>query len=417
MHVVIMGAGVVGVAVAYKLLSEGHEVTVVDRMAEPAMFTSFANAGLVAPGHAYAWSSPRAPGMMWRSLYRGDQAIRFRPSLDPALWRWAWKFLKECKPVRTNLNTERKARLCVYSQAKLNEVVAEAGVEYDGNTGGLLYFFRTPESFEAGAQKSEMLRRNGIEIEILDRDALIAKDPALEPAREHIAGGLYAVTDESGDAHLFTQALARKCEELGATLRMNTEIKGLVANGQRIEAVETSGERVGGDAFVLALGIYSPHLLRQLGMDLPIYPIKGYSATLQIAEGHEGPVIGGVDEDNLLAYCPMGRRLRVTATAEFAGYDNSYRPKDFRGMLARTKDLFPTAVDYSEPALWAGLRPMTPTGLPIIDRSPYENLFLNTGHGHMGWTMSCGSAAILADLVMQRTPDLDLAGMRYEDVH
>jgi D-amino-acid dehydrogenase len=412
-----MGAGVVGVAAAYRFLREGLEVTVVDRMAEPAMFTSFANAGLVAPGHAYAWSSPRAPGMMWRSLYRGDQAIRFRPSLDPALWKWSWKFLKECRAARTNLNTERKVRLCIYSQSQLNQVVAETGVDYDGNTGGLLYFYRTLESFEAGAQKSEILRRNGIEIEILDREALIAKDPALAPAREHLAGGLYAVTDESGDAHLFTQGLARRCAEMGANLRMNTEIKGLVASGQRIETLETSEGRVTGDIYVLALGIYSPHLLRQLGLDLPIYPIKGYSVTLRMADGEDGPAIGGVDEDNLLAYCPMRRRLRVTATAEFAGYDNSHRPKDFQVMLARTKDLFPTAVDYSEPSYWAGLRPMTPTGLPIIDRSPYENLFLNTGHGHMGWTMSCGSASILADLVMQRTPELDLAGMRYEDVH
>lgn len=281
--------------------------------------------------------------------------------------------------------------------------------------GGLLYFFRTAESFEAGAKKSEVLRRNGVEIEILDRDAILAKDPGLAPARDHIAGGLYAVTDESGDAHLFTQALARKCQEMGADFRLGTEIKEVVSTGYRIEALETSQGRISGDVFVLSLGIYSPHLARRLGLNLPIYPIKGYSMTLRMQEGESGPTLGGVDEDNLLGYCPMGRRLRVTATAEFAGYDNSHKPSDFRVMLARTKELFPTAVDYSEPSYWAGLRPMTPTGLPIIDRSSYDNLFLNTGHGHMGWTMSCGSAWILADLVSRRSPELDLTGMRYED--
>ena len=416
MKVIIMGAGVVGVAAAYKLLKDGHEVTVVDRATEPASFTSFANAGLVAPGHAYAWSSPKAPGMMLRSLWRGDQAIRFRPRLDPALWRWTGQFLRQCKAERAALNTGRKARLCVYSQAKLNEVVAETGVDYDGRRGGLLYFYRTPASFELGARKSEILQRNGIEIQTLDRDALIAKEPALAPARAHIAGGLYSVGDESGDARLFTQALAGKCRELGANFHMSTTVTDLETEGQRVASLVTDKGRLQGDAYVLALGIYSPHLVRRLGLRLPIYPIKGYSVTLKVPNAAAGPAIGGVDEDNLLAYCPMGQRVRITATAEFAGYDDSHRPKDFKVMLARIRDLFPTAIDYSEPVYWAGLRPMTPTGLPIIDRSPYDNLFLNTGHGHMGWTMSCGSAWLLADLIMQRPPELDLIGMRYEDV-
>lgn len=413
MRIAVMGAGVVGVAAAYELLKDGHEVTVVDQAAEPASFASFANAGLIAPGHAYAWASPRAPAMMLRSLYRNDQAIRFRPRMDPRLWRWTARFLRECTAERARINTERKARLCLYSQARLQKVVAETGAAYDANSGGLIYFYRSAKTFDLAARKCEILRRQGLRIEVLEGSEVAEKDPGLAPAVDRIAGALFAPTDESGDAQMFTRALAERCMEMGAAFRMNTRVLGLETEAGRVGGLATDGGRIEADAYVLCLGVFSPHLVAGLGISLPIYPIKGYSVTMPVEAAHRPPRLGGVDEDYLLAYCPMGDRLRLTATAEFAGYDTGYRPSDFRIMLAKAREIFPEGADFETLSYWAGLRPMTPTGLPVIDRSPYENLWLNTGHGHMGWTMACGSARILADLIGQRKPEIDSDGMAY----
>lgn len=414
MRVVVLGAGVIGVTAAWQLLKDGHEVTVIDRADGPAGFTSFANAGLVAPGHAFAWASPRAPGMMWRSLWRGDQAIRFRPQLSAAQWRWVRAFLAECNDRSAGRNTSRKARLCVYSQAMLQEVVAETGVAYDGQGGGLIYFYRSPAVMEAAARKADLLRREGIAIELLDRDATITRDPGLAGAAAEIAGSQFAPTDESGDAHLFTCALAEKCAGEGAAFRWGETITGLRVESGEVAACVTDRGDVTGDAFVVCLGVMSPHLVKPLGLKLPIYPVKGYSATLAITDAARAPRLGGVDEENLLAYCPMGDRLRLTATAEIAGYSDAHSRRDFTGMLGKAERLFSGAADFGRPKYWAGLRPMTPTGLPVIDRTRYRNLWLNTGHGHMGWTMSNGSARILADLMAQRQPAIDREGMRHE---
>ena len=414
MKIVVLGAGVAGVATAWQLLKDGHEVTVIDRADGPATFTSFANAGLVAPGHSYAWSSPAAPGMMLRSLWRGDQAIRFKPRLSVRQWQWMLQFLGQCTAEGARLNTRRKAPFCAYSQRMLNEVVAETGVQYDGRKGGIVYFYRTPAHFEAASAKCQILRDQGIQIEVLDRDATVARDPGLKAAAEQIAGSVFATTDESGDANLFTIELAKRCAEKGAMFRWGEEVTDLRARGGEITAVVTDKGDVVADAYVLSLGVYSPHLVERLGIRLPIYPVKGYSATLPITNPEKAPRIGGVDEENLLAYCPMGDRLRLTATAEISGYSNSHRPSDFREMFAKAKGLFGAAADFDTPSMWAGLRPMTPTGMPVIDRSPYANLWLNTGHGHMGWTMSNGAARILADLVAQKQPAIGREGMTYE---
>lgn len=413
MRILILGAGVVGVTTAYQLLKDGHQVTVVDRADGPATFTSYGNAGLIAPGHAYAWSSPRAPGMMLRSLWRGDQAIRFKPRLSARQWAWVAAFLAQCNADSARVNTGHKSRLCLYSRAVLDQVVAETGVGYDGRDGGLVYFYRTASAFDAAAARADILRREGIELEVLDRDETVARDPALAPARDRIAGALFAPGDASGDCNLFTIALARKCEEMGADLRYGETVQAIRAEGGRVEAVVTDRGALSADAFVLCLGVYSPHLAKQLGLKLPIYPVKGYSATLTVTDPARAPRIGGVDEENLLAYCPMGDRLRLTATAEIGGYSVAHRPADFEAMLATARSLFGGAADFETAACWAGLRPMTPTGLPVIDRSPLDNFWLNTGHGHMGWTMSNGSARILADLVGQRRPAIDTEGMRY----
>jgi len=412
--VVVLGAGVIGITTAYQLLKDGHRVTVIDRGDVPASFTSYANAGLVAPGHAYAWGSPAAPGMMLRSLLRGDQAIRFKPRLSRRQWRWTRAFLAQCSAERAAANTRIKTRLCRYAQAELEKVVAETGIGYDGRGGGLLYFYRTPERLEAASARADLLRAEGLELRRLSRDEVIATDPGLALARGRIAGGLLAPSDASGDAHLFTRALAVHCVGLGADLRLNTEIRSLTVKRGEVTAAETSTGSVAGDAFVLCLGVYSPHLAETLKIDLPIYPVKGYSVTVTAADLDTPPAIGGVDEENLLAYCPMGNRLRLTATAEIGGYSTAHRPADFRVMLARAQEIFGCCLGASGVTYWAGLRPMTPTGLPIVDRAPIANLWLNTGHGHMGWTMSNGCARMVADLVGQRAPSHSNEGMRHE---
>jgi len=412
MKILVMGAGVVGVTTAYYLAREGHEVTVVDRQHAPAEETSYANAGLVAPGHAYAWASPKAPRILLKSLLSDGQALRLRPSADPRLWSYLLKFLRQCTNERARLNTMRKLRLCRYAQQEFASVVAETGITYDGRDGGLLYLYRSQASFDKGAANAQLLIDGGQEIEVVDRDRVAEIDPALVPAKDKIAGGLFAPSDESGDARLFTLALAKAAEEkLKVSLLFSTAILKISTDGDRIDRVVTDAGDLTADHYVMALGCDSPIVGRGIGIDIPLYPVKGYSVTLPVAGRIGAPRIGGVDEDNLVAYAPMGDRLRITATAEFSGYDRSHKPSDYRAMLAAAKDLFPDGGDYDAPDYWAGLRPMTPEGTPVLGDCRYRNLTLNTGHGHMGWTMACGTARVVADMVAKRQPEIPLDGL------
>ncbi|MDH3230973.1 MAG: D-amino acid dehydrogenase [Alphaproteobacteria bacterium] len=412
MKVLILGAGVAGVSAAWYLLRDGHEVSVVDRQPGPALETSYANAGLIAPGHSFAWASPKAPRTLMKSLWRDDQAFRFRLTPDPRMWAWSLRFLRECTAARARTNTLRKHALCLYSQQLFRDLIAETGIEYDGRTGGLLYLYRTPASFERGVANMRILAEDGQEQEIVDPDRIAEIDPSLAAARDRVAGGIYCPTDESGDAWLFTAGLARLCAGQGADLHYGRTVQALEADGDRIVRISTDRGDMAADIYVLAFGCYSSHQVRPLGVSLPVYPVKGYSVTVPLGAGGKAPAIGGVDEDNLVAYCPMGRRLRVTATAEFAGYSTRHRPADFRKMLQAIQDLFPEGGDFGRPEYWAGLRPMTPEGTPILGFGKHRNLCYNTGHGHMGWTMACGTAAVVADLIAGRTPDLALDGMK-----
>lgn len=413
MRVAVLGAGVVGVTTAYELARDGHEVTVIDRLSEAAGETSFANAGLIAPGHAYTWSSPKAPRILLRSLVDDSQALRFRPSFDPRLWSWSWKFLMNCTAAKASTNTKRKVRLCRYSQDRLKGIAADTGVDYHGLDGGLLYLYRKPESFARGSANTRILSEEGLELRAVSPDEAARIDPALAAVKGKIAGAVYCPSDGSGDARVFTQNLARHCaEKLGVKFMFDTEVKGFETNGDRIARVTTSKGSVAADEFVLCLGVFAPDFARRLGVSLPVYPIKGYSVTMPLDDSNLPPSIGGVDEDNLVAYARFGNRLRVTATAEFAGFDRSHKPEDFRHMLAAIRDIFPNGADYNRPQYWAGLRPMTPEGTPIFGRGGrYANMVFNVGHGHMGWTMSAGSARITADLVKRAKPDFDPAGM------
>ncbi len=411
MRVVVMGAGLAGVTAAYELMRDGHEVTVLERLEGPALFTSYANAGLVAPGHAYAWASPRAPRILLKSLFDKSQALRFRPSADPRLWAWTLAFLRNCTAERARINTKRKVRLCRYSQSCLQETTAREGLAYDGQTGGLLYLYRSQESFERGALNSAILAEEGLDLRTLSPDEAAAQDPALAPVRERFAGALFCASDESGDARLFTEALSERCREGGVIFEYGVEVQGFEKDGQAIAAAKTDRGSFPADAFVLALGVMSPRFARTLEARLPIYPIKGYSVTFPIAGRNNAPRLGGVDEDNLMAYCRFGDRLRVTATAEFAGYDTAHKPSDYAPMLRAVKELFPEAADFAQPDYWAGLRPMTPEGTPLLGPTRYRNLYVNCGHGHMGWTMASGTGRITADLIAGRKPAIDLDGL------
>lgn len=411
MRIIVMGGGVVGVTAAYELQKDGHEVVVVEQNTQVAVETSWGNAGMVAPGHSFAWSSPHAPMIMLRSLVMKNQSIRFKPSLSPEMWLWSLKFLMQCTAARSAHNTERKYRLAAYSQSILHETLRDLDIAFDNVDRGILYFYRTQERLESGIEHMQILGRLGQKLEILDRAGVLALDPSLSAMGDKVAGGIYCPSDETGDCNKFATSLAAHCAANGAEIRTNETIEALEAEGDKITGVRTSRGRLTGDAYVLALGNGSAALARQVGVSLPIYPVKGYSLTLTVGDHKSPPTIGMVDEENLVAISPFGDRVRVTATAEIAGYSTAHRPEDFRFMADVARELYPDGADHDRAEMWAGLRPMTPTNLPIIGRRKHSNLYYDTGHGHIGWTMSHGSARLLADTMAGREPALPLASI------
>lgn len=414
MKTVILGAGVVGVTTAYYLARQGHEVVVLERQPEVAQETSFANAGLVAPGHSYTWASPKAPWILLKSLFLRDQALRLKLRLDPQMWAWGLQFLRHCTAARSRQNTTRKLHLCRYSQQLLQALTAAERLEYQRTEGGALYIHRDARAFERATAAMRVLSDAGLLLQTLTPEQLVQREPALAAAQAQLAGAIFCPSDESGDAHLFTRQLAQRCERMGVQFLMNRPIEGWKHSADRILGVRTASETVAGDHYVLALGSYSPILASRLGYRLPIYPVKGYSVTLPMRSGDQAPTLGGVDEHHLVAWARFGDRLRLTATAEFTGYDTGHAPRDFDDMLALARQLFPRGADYDRPSYWSCLRPMTPSGAPILGRTRHRNLFLNTGHGHMGWTMACGTARIVSDIICGRQPEHSLEGLTHE---
>ena len=409
MRIVILGGGVVGVTTAYQLQRDGHEVEILERNGLTAAGTSWGNAGMIAPGHSFVWSSPSAPMTLLKSLVLRDQALRFKLSLDPRLYTWSWAFLKECTAAKARRNTLLKHRLAAYSQRILDEVVKAESLEYDRAQRGILYFHRSQQALDAGVEHMKLLESDGQKIEVLDRRAVIALEPNIDSAA--VAGAILCPTDETGDPAKFTRALAARVSERGGRIRTGVTILGVETSGDRVTAIATEKELVKGDAYVLALGSESPLIARKIGLDLPIYPIKGYSLTIPVGNRPRPPTIASIDEHHLVAISRFGDRLRVTATAEFAGYDTSHKPTDFAFMKRVTESLYPEGADYDRAEMWAGLRPMTPTNLPLFGRRKYQNLYLNTGHGHIGWTMSHGSGRIVADLIAGRAPEIPMDGL------
>ncbi len=410
MKVLILGAGVIGVSTAYELLKDGHEVVVVDRQPQAASETSFANASLIACGDARAWASPQAPFTMLKALVSNNQAIRMRLQADTAFWRWIFKFLGQCTTEREQANTRRKYALSIYSRTQLQRVAAETNIDYHQINRGLMYLHHTQKELDEAASHVELLKHFGHQVEVLDRSQIVELDPGYADA-DSIAGAVYAPTDESGDCYVFTQKLGRHCSDHGVKFVFDTQVQSILANGNRIESVKTSRGQYNADAVVVCLGPYSPQIVKPLEITLDICPVKGYSVTLPINSQHKPFDLGGVDETALIAYARIGDKARFTSVAEFGGYDTSYTPVNIERILAKAKKLFPNAADYSQPQAWACLRPVTPTGSPYLGHCRYDNLFLNTGQGHLGWTMACGSARITADIINNRTPDIDISGM------
>lgn len=414
MKVLVLGAGLAGIPSAYYLAQDGHDVTVIDRQSSAAMETSFANGSLLCQGHSYPWASPAAPRIMVKSFFRNDQALRIAPKVDPRMWSWLIKFLCECPRARADKHAATRLRLASYSQDVMREVLNDTQIEFFHTDKGLLYVYRTQHSMDEGLRQMRVLEQAGLKIEVVSGARVAELEPALKPVADKLVGGVYVPSDGTGDARLFTSELARVCAERGVKFMFNTQVLGLNVENNKVHSVSTSKGVISADAIVVAMGSYSSVLLRKYGVKIDVFPVKGYSMTVPIERPEEAPTMGGLDEDNLLAFSVLGDRLRLTATAEFTGYDMRISPEDFRYMTQAAKDLFPTIGDYSKAELWCGLRPATPDGNPLFGATQISNVFLNTGHGSQGWTMSCGSGKVTADLVAGRKPDIDMSGMMYQ---
>lgn len=401
MKVIVLGAGVIGVTSAWYLAQAGHEVTVVERQPGPGLETSFANGGQISVSHAEPWANPRAPWQILKWLLRDDAPLLFRPHADAAQWRWIMQFLRECLPTRTRANTLAIFQLAQESRAALHALRAETGIAYDAQTRGILRIYTDRREFDAACTNTELLRSHGCVLDIKSAEECVALEPALRDATLPLAGGIHAPQDESGDACRFTQALAGLCAQRGVAFHYDTHVEALEAQAgcvSGVRIVNTAGQQgtLRADVYVVALGSYSP-LLRGLGARLLVYPVKGYSVTLPASQGT--PHLSLTDEAHKIVISRLGERLRVAGTAELAGHDPTLNPLRCQAILKRALELFPHAGDTAQAEFWAGLRPATPSNIPIIGKMKFENIFLNTGHGTLGWTLACGSGKRLAEMV------------------
>ena len=392
----------IGVTSAWYLSQAGHQVTVVDRGAEPASETSFANGGQISAGHAEPWAKPEVVPKIFRWLGHEDAPLLFRPRLDLAQWRWGLGFLRECIPGRFERNVRALSGLAAYSRDCLRALRSATGIRYDALSRGILHFCTDERDFQALQHHARAMQALGIRREVKSREECLALEPAL--ARAGVIGGIYTAEDESGDAHAFTIELARLCREKGVVFKTGMSIESIQAAGDRAEGIRPEGRA---DAYVVALGSYSPLLLRPLGIHVPVYPLKGYSVTLPLPEGEKAaPTVSLTDEAHKIVISRLGNRLRAAGTAELTGYDRSVNELRCNALLTRIRQLFPALAKIEPSHRWAGLRPATPSNIPCIGKTRLKNLYLNTGHGTLGWTLACGSGALLADLISGRKPQV-----------
>ena len=410
MRVIVLGAGVIGTTSAWYLARAGHEVTVVDRQPEAGLETSYANGGQISVSHSEPWANPTAPLKILRWLGREDAPLLFRPRPELDEWLWGLRFLVECLPARARHNTEAAFALALYSREQLRLLRRETGISYDASTNGILHLYEESREFEHAEVEAKVLKGRGLDVEIKTPVECRQIEPALEYSPMSIEGGIYAASDESGDAHLFTKNLSDLCSGEGVKFRFNVSVKRLESGRGAVERVvidDEAGieESLRGDAYVVALGSYSPLVLRGVGISIPVYPVKGYSVTLPLESGDVAPRTSITDHARKIVFSRLGDRLRVAGTAEVNGYDTEMNEPRCTALVRRCLEWFPKAGRPESAQFWTGLRPATPNNLPLIGRSKYPNLFLNTGHGTLGWTLACGSGRALADIVSGRTPE------------
>ncbi|MCH9829198.1 MAG: D-amino acid dehydrogenase [Gammaproteobacteria bacterium] len=414
MKVIVMGAGVIGVATAWYLSKAGHEVTVLERNAGAARETSFGNGGQISVSHAEPWATPSAPLKMLRWLGREDAPLLFRLRADPAQWAWGLKFLRECTAQRTRANAVQLVRLGTYSRTLLQALRTDFDIEYDHLSRGILHYFTNAKTFEGTMAMTRVMRDLGCERRSIDVDEVLRIEPALAAIRSQLVGATYTSADESGDVHLFTTRLAERCEKRGVRFRYGVRITRLTEERGRLSGVEYADETgayqtATADAYVLALGSFSRELARTVGVKLDIYPVKGYSLTLPILDPERAPSVSITDEEHKIVFSRLGDRIRVAGTAEFNGYSMELNQVRCQALLKRTLQVFPGMSQPELGSYWTGLRPSTPSNLPYIGPSRVRGLYLNTGHGTLGWTHGCGSGQALADIIDGRRPDVDYA--------
>jgi D-amino-acid dehydrogenase len=411
MRVLVLGAGVIGVAAAYYLRRAGHDVEVAERCSAAAMETSFANAGEVSPGYSAPWAGPGIPIKAIKWMLMRHSPLVIWPLLDPAMWRWGAMMLANCTSRAYALNKSRMVPIAEYSRDCLKALRADTGIAYDERTQGTLQLFRTHKQLDGTAKDIEVLKQYGVPYELLDRAGFVAVEPGLQYTQDKFVGALRLPGDETGDCHQFTQRLAAMAAAQGVRFRFDTTIHGLDRVGSRIVGVNTTGGTLSADTVVLALGSYSPLMLARLGLRIPVYPVKGYSITLPIVDAARAPESTIMDETHKVAVTRLGNRIRVGGTAELAGYSLALREPRRKTLEHVVTDLFPGGGDVAKAEFWCGLRPMTPDGTPLVGPTPLDNLLLATGHGTLGWTMAAGTGRVIADLVSGRKPEIDLDGL------
>lgn len=418
MKVIILGGGIIGTASAWFLNKAGHDVTVIERRPGVAQETSFANGGQISVSHAEPWANPATPGKILRWLGKEDAPLLFRPRLELLQWRWGLSFLRECTRERTDYNIRQIVSIAEYSRQTLQALRAETGIQYDELARGILHFYTSEKEFEDAQPAARLLRELGCPRVTVDAEQVLRIEPALAPMRHKIVGGDYTATDESGDIFKFTTGLAGLAAERGVRFLHNTTVTRLLQEGSGsaarvtgVELINAEGrhELLHADAYVLAAGSFSTELARPLGVNLMIYPGKGYSATFKITNPEAAPTVSLTDDGHKLVLSRLGDRLRVAGTCEFNGYTRELNTVRCEAITRRTRTLFPDACDYDSPLYWAGLRPLTPSNVPYIGRTRLANLFVNSGHGTLGWTMGCGSGKAIADIISGRTPEVDFA--------
>jgi D-amino-acid dehydrogenase len=414
MNVVVLGAGLLGVTSAWFLRQLGHDVVVVDRQATPAAETSFANGGQISVSHAEPWANPGAPLKVLQWLGKEDAPLLFRLRADARQWLWGLQFMRECTPARTRHNIEQIVRLGTYSRETLQQLRRDTGLQYDQRAQGILHFYTNPKEFDAAEAPAAQMRALGCDRRVISADEAVRIEPALAHVRDRLAGATYTAEDESGDANRFARELVRLCEGAGVRFLMSHTVTALREAGGAIDHVEATDaegrfRRIRGDAYVVAMGSLSPLLVKPLGVRLPIYPAKGYSVTMPVKDASKAHQVSLTDDEYKLVFSRLGDRLRIAGTAELNGYDRDLNRVRCEAIVRRVEQLFPGAGDASEAQFWTGLRPATPSNVPIIGRSRLPNLYLNTGHGTLGWTHACGSGKSVARIVSGLAPEVDFA--------